>query len=49
MNCAERHNKTVQAFENMENFADRHVDRGKRSKLGKAKFGVVIVTFCYGD
>ena len=45
MDFAGRQNKTVQAFESMQKFADVLVDSGKRSKLGKAKFKVVMVIF----
>ena len=46
MDFAGRQNKTVQAFESMQKFADMLVDSGKRSKLGKAKIKVVMVFFC---
>ena len=49
MDFAGRQNKTVQAFQSMQKLADTLVDSGKRSKQRKAKFRVVIVTFCYGD
>ena len=45
MDFAGRQNKTVQAFESMQKLADTLVDSGKRSKLGKAKFKVVMVIF----